>query len=152
MWRVFQDRGFTLVELLVVVTIAAILATLAYPSYRQTMHRAGRLEARLALQRIQYLQERHYSEHLRYAGNLGGQSGAENALAMPDHTESGTYLLSTSAGDDGQSFIALAAASEGSRQASDEACQKFEVDEAGRKRSANASGNWAGEEARRCWG
>ena len=150
--RVLQERGFTLIELLVVATIVAILATLAYPTYRDAMHRASRLDARLALQRIQYLQERHYSEHLRYAGNLGGEPGTENALPIPDHTEAGTYLLSTSAGDDGQSFIALAAASQDGRQASDAACQKFEVDEAGRRRSANASGNWTGEESRRCWG
>lgn len=36
-WRYRETEGFTLVELLIVVVIAAILATVAIPSYKQTI-------------------------------------------------------------------------------------------------------------------
>lgn len=144
--------GVTLVELLAVMAVVAILATLAYPSFLKATQRAHRLDARLALQRIQYLQERHYAEHLRYAERLGGESGAADALAMPERTDSGSYVLSVTAGGDGQSFVALAAASHGGRQASDSDCQQFAVDEAGRRRSADAGGTWTGTDMHRCWG
>ncbi|HYP79319.1 MAG TPA: type IV pilin protein, partial [Steroidobacteraceae bacterium] len=67
-----RAQGFTLIEMLVTMGIITVLTTIAVPSYRHAMHRAQRLDARLALQRIQYLQERHYAQYLRYAGRLDG--------------------------------------------------------------------------------
>lgn len=57
------QHGFTLIELLIAVLIAAILATLAYPSFEQYMRRT-----RLASVRVQMLEnaqrlERFYSQN-----------------------------------------------------------------------------------------
>jgi type IV pilus assembly protein PilE len=145
-----RSRGFTLIELLVTMSIAAILAALAFPTYRNAMHRAQRLEARMALQRIQYLQERHYAEFLRYAARFGN-AGTEE-LAAADRSESGSYVLSLTTGEDGQSFLVTAQARAGGRQADDHACQQLAVDETGQRRSADASGNWSTTDPQRCWG
>lgn len=51
-------KGFTLVELMIVVAIVGILAALAYPSYRQSVIRADRADGRLALQEVRMAQER----------------------------------------------------------------------------------------------
>ena len=145
-------RGFTLVELLVAMGIVTILATVAVPSYRHAMQRAQRLDARLALQRIQYLQERHYAQYLRYAARLGGSRDSADSLAMPEHSETGSYELTLLAGEDGQSFTAVAQARAGGRQADDLSCRQLAIDDVGLRRSADVAGNWSSEDLQRCWG
>jgi len=147
-----RGQGFTLIELLVTMSIVAILASLTFPTYRNAMHRAQRLEARTALQRIQYLQERYYAQHLRYAAQLAGTSGTAEGLEMPDRSDAGSYALAVTAGDDGQSFLATARARTEGRQADDRACQLLFVDETGQQRSADATGSWSDSDPHRCWG
>lgn len=45
-----RQRGMTLMELLVVITIIGLLAAIAYPSYRAQVRRSNRTEARVALE------------------------------------------------------------------------------------------------------
>jgi type IV pilus assembly protein PilE len=65
-----RTEGFTLVELVVCVAISAILFAVAIPGYRSSVQKVRRADARDALLRIRVLQERHYFQHGRYAGNL----------------------------------------------------------------------------------
>lgn len=60
------EKGFTLIELMIVVAIVAILASIAIPSYRSYVLRAGRVEAMSALTTIAALQERHRLDHNGY--------------------------------------------------------------------------------------
>ena len=59
--------GFSLPELLTVMAIVALMATLAYPSFRGTLQRIRRADALAALQQLQAAQERFRAEHPRYA-------------------------------------------------------------------------------------
>lgn len=61
------ERGFTIVELLVVVSILAVLAALAMPSWRATTNDALIQQARLVLQRLAMRQHRFFRGHGRYA-------------------------------------------------------------------------------------
>lgn len=61
------QKGFTLIELMVVVAIVAILAAVAYPSYQDSVIKTKRAEARAALMQIMQQQERLYSQNNAYS-------------------------------------------------------------------------------------
>lgn len=56
-----KSKGFTLIELMVVVAIVAILAGFAVPSYMQYVLRSYRVEARNALQEMANRLQQNYS-------------------------------------------------------------------------------------------
>lgn len=142
-------RGFTLVELLVAVAVAGILAAIAWPGYTAAVHRTQRAEARLALLRVQFLQEHHYAGHNRYSALL---NASRTAGGLGFVAEDGSYELAVEVGKDAQTYIATAHARPGSRQSRDHPCQWLSVDELGQRRVAAADGRWRDEDPDRCWG
>lgn len=62
-------RGFTLIEMLVVVCILGILASIAYPSYMRSVQKSNRSEAKTELNDAAQRFQRCYSLNGRY--NLG---------------------------------------------------------------------------------
>lgn len=69
-------RGFTLLELLVAMALAALLVTLGLRSQQGQSLRSGRLDAVEALSRLQQAQEQHRSAHGLYASDLAALVGA----------------------------------------------------------------------------
>lgn len=67
----FRQKGFTLMELMIVVAIIGILAAIAYPSYQDYVLRSGRSDGQAWLMRIMQAQERFYSQNQTYTTNLG---------------------------------------------------------------------------------
>ncbi len=63
-----ENRGFTLVELMIAIAVIAILAAIAYPSYEQYVLRTHRAAARSCLVELAQWMERYYSSHMTYAG------------------------------------------------------------------------------------
>ncbi len=61
-------RGFTLVEVMVVVAIVAILAALAYPSYRESIRASQRADVQRALVEAAQFMRRFHSSRDTYAG------------------------------------------------------------------------------------
>lgn len=144
-------RGFTLIELVVVLAIIGILSSLAWPSYANIMHRSLRVEARLALLHLQQLQERHFAAYYRYASLIDAPADADG-LQVPTVTESGNYALSLQTAADGQSYVAIASVSPTGRQIRDVACHQFSVDTSGRRRFAGSDGRWQDDQDGGCWG
>lgn len=61
-----MNRGFSLLELLIVLTITSILASMAYPSYRDSLIRTHRIDGQMALLDLASRMEQYYSLQSTY--------------------------------------------------------------------------------------
>lgn len=95
------SRGFTLIEVMIVVAIVGILAAIAYPSYQEHVRKARRADAQAALTELAQFMERHYTANGRYltAANANPANAAP-ALPFTDAPKDGAtkfYTLEFSA-------------------------------------------------------
>lgn len=81
--RSYPARGFTLIELMVVLTVIAIIAAIALPSYTEQVRKSRRTDALRSMGEIQLSLERWRAENPCY-----GQSAV---VPCPTFTASGTY-------------------------------------------------------------
>jgi prepilin-type N-terminal cleavage/methylation domain-containing protein len=65
-----DSRGFTLVEILIVIAIVGVLASVAVMGIQSFLDKAKMVEAELALQDIQRLEQSYFDEHSAYTNNL----------------------------------------------------------------------------------
>jgi prepilin-type N-terminal cleavage/methylation domain-containing protein len=62
-----RSKGFTLLELMIVVAIVAILTTIAYPNYRDYVIRGQLVDATQGLSALRANLERYYQDNRTYA-------------------------------------------------------------------------------------
>ena len=142
------QRGVTLIELMMVVTILAILAGIAVPSYRKYLLRSQRSEAKIALLQLQTAEEKYYLQNNSYTDNVKDASPA--GLGLPGLSETSKYDITVEVGPDengteAQTFVASAKAHAGGGQADDTDCGTFMINERGTR---TVSGGYTPEQ---CW-
>jgi type IV pilus assembly protein PilE len=76
-----HSKGFTLIELMIVVAIVGILAAIAYPSYQEHVRKSRRADAQTAILELAQFMERHYTSNGKYLT-------AANAAPVLPFTES----------------------------------------------------------------
>lgn len=95
-----REKGFTLVELLVVIIIIGILASLAIPRFGKTADRAMETEAKLMLSQIQKLESVYYLEHKTYTKSLEKIGFEQEKLVTNDEKGKARYLLNVLKADE----------------------------------------------------
>lgn len=94
-----QTRGFTLIELVIVIVILAILAGLAVPRYLRTVNRSRANEALTILGHLRESAERYYARYGSYAGIANDFSNLDFNPTDVSGTASFTYAASGQAAD-----------------------------------------------------
>jgi type IV pilus assembly protein PilE len=154
-------KGFTLVELMVAMVVAAILLAVAIPSYTTYVLKSHRTEAKAALLDLASMEERYFSTQNAYTNVPTAVGFSQATWGTPIVVGSGYYQLSTpvitaptisTAGGvltaTPASFSLQAVVVPGNMQAKDTVCSTFTVTSTGSRTSTDSGGN---DSTATCW-
>lgn len=153
--RYARSAGFTLVELMVTMLIAAVLLAIVIPSYNSQIRKSRRTEARTAVLDLAAREESLFATTGAYSstptsvGYTGtnfpinvGSNYYSITVCVPGNTAPCTGPATT------PSFQVFATPIAGAGQDNDASCQKFMVDSTGVQTSVNGS---SADTTATCW-
>jgi type IV pilus assembly protein PilE len=123
-------RGFTLVEVVIVVLIISILAAIAYPAYQNSVVKTRRGAAKTCLMESELFMQRFYTTNLRY-----DQSSTGVAVALPACT-AGTAVTNhytVALSGLGAGTYTITATPQGLQATKDTYCGTLSIDQLGTK-------------------
>ena len=124
-------KGFTLIELMVVVVMIGIMAAIAYPSYVYLILKSQRTEALTSLTQTQMTLERCYAEHFSYREHCPLLGAFPQTSAQKHYRINLSNLSKTT-----YTLTATAIKS----QTKDQTCAEFTINETHEKKAYNAFG------------
>ena len=139
------QKGFTLIEAMIVVALISILAAMAYPSYKEAVARSRRAEARTILIAAQQWMEHFYSESYRYDQNKVGVSVNDSSQFPSRFTVSptpgeGVAVYNITVNTPNRDSYTITATRIAGRSMASDRCGDYSIDYLGRKNLANYSG------------
>ena len=160
-----HKKGFTLIELVIVMLIVAMLTTFALPQFLKQIQRSKRADAIASLSELAQHQETYFADNNQYSASLGGLNADKKGFPLKSgtyyskqpHTTGNQvtenyYVVTTASSNIRKDFLLTANAN--ASQKDDEYCYRFTIDQAGNKRSyakdsLKKSHEEAGEDS--CW-
>ena len=143
-----RERGFSLMELLLVLAIASVLLLAALPAYREMVFRGHRMVGKLALMDVINRQERHLLNFKRYSTSLAalglGQDYYVGPTAEAAGEEDAVYRVELAL-EDGEFQAVRAVPWNGQRRDTD--CGTYTLDRWGSRGVLGLYANQPG----RCW-
>ena len=128
-----SNRGFTLIEIMIVIAIIGIVMTIAAPSFTEYLKKGRRAEVAGLLSEQAQLLERYYSQKNVYTGVAGLSPGNDY------------YTIASTLTD--QTFLLTAVRKAGTSMATDK-CGDFTITNTGVRSMVNAT---AGLTTKDCW-
>jgi len=137
------ERGFSLIELMIAVTIIAILTAIAVPSYRRYVLQGNRTDAIKTMAFYQQALERCYSQNFTYVN--AGPTPCTAAPGTAVNTTNNDYQLTFAITP--TTYVITATAI--NAQVPDTQCRTFTINQAGTQTAADTSTN---DQTQACWG
>ncbi|WP_395598058.1 type IV pilin protein [Pseudomonas sp. A1437] len=128
------NRGFTLIEIMIVIAIIGIVLTISIPSYNEYVKKGRRAEVVSLLSEQAQSLERFYTKNNVYTGITGLSAGNDFYTLTPTITD--------------QTFLLTAARKTGTAMATDK-CGDFTLTNTGVRSMNNAT---TGLTTKDCWG
>ncbi|KAA0969918.1 type IV pilin protein [Pseudomonas sp. ANT_H12B] len=129
-----SNRGFTLIEIMIVIAIIGIVITIGYPSLTEYVKKGRRTEVVGLLSEQAQILERFYSKNNVYTNAIGLSAGNDFYTITPTLTD--------------QTFLLTAERKAGKAMATDK-CGNFTITNTGVRGMVNAT---AGLTTKDCWG
>jgi type IV pilus assembly protein PilE len=117
--RARTSRGFTLIELMIVVTLVAILSAIALPAYQSQVRKSRRSDAVAAIAAVQAAQERFRANNTAYTTNL--TTALPAGLGLSATSPAGRYTISVTVAT-GTNYTVQAVATAAGGQTADTGC------------------------------
>lgn len=133
------SRGFTLIELMIVVAIVGLLMVVALPAYQNQIMRNHRVQAKTALLDLASREERYYAINNKYSQTASDLGYASLPLNVTSGDSSSYYQLSVATSNSNQNYTGTATPS--GTQASDATCYAYTINQLGQKGNVDASSN-----------
>jgi type IV pilus assembly protein PilE len=139
--RTAAKRGFTLLELLIVLAIFGLLASIALPTYQQAVRAAARSEGQSLLWQIAANQERYYVDHYSYSTDADPLSKPAQATLT---SSTGLYQASVAACTGGSIRYCFVATAVPSGQQAVDSCSTLTLSHTGLRGAT-------GDSVQNCW-